>query len=187
MGTNDDAQGPVDVTGGGRPLERRPQVVEVGADDGHPAGLVRTPDRPCGLLDHPGEVVGMVVSRHFGPTGGGEPLRAVLAEGRQHGVAAPLRGTDHRLVDQLVDVVEHVQLVGVHATTHAGGGVDGEPTGEHRQRLEEPLAALVEQVVGPVDGRPQGAMTFGVRSTTRRQETEPLVETLGDLGRGHRP
>jgi hypothetical protein len=59
--------------------------------------------------------------------------------------------------------------------------VEREAAREHRQPIEDCPGGFVEEFVAPVIGRPQGLMALLTGASPAREESEPLVETVGDL------
>ena len=93
-------------------------------------------------------------------------------------------GDHERLVDELRDAVEHVERIDVVAADDRLGGVEGEPTREHPEAVEDRAFAFVEQVVAPVDRLAQRLVTFHRGAAPAGEQPEPLVETRRDLLRG---
>jgi len=87
----------------------------------------------------------------------------------------------HRLCDQPGQGIEDVP--GAHAVSHDGDDrLDSERCGEDAQEVEHDAFALGQQLIGPVDGGLEGAVSIG-SFTAPSEELEPFVEVLGDLGR----
>ena len=77
-------------------------------------------------------------------------------------------GDDERLVDELAEAVEHIEGLDPVAAATDFGGVEGEPTREDPEAVEELPFAWCEQVIGPVDGLAQGLVTFHRGARPRR-------------------
>ena len=91
-----------------------------------------------------------------------------------------------RLVDEVRQQVEHVDLV--IALVGADGGRCSEVEGpcEHREPVERVAFGLFEELIGPLDGRLERLVAaFGLPSVA--QEPEPVVESFGQLRERHRP
>ncbi len=108
-----------------------------------------------------------------------EPLAGELADRVEH--LEPLAGAHHeRAVHQRLQRVEHV-------AGHLLGGLQRPAAGEHRQVRERAPLALVQQVVAPLDRRPQRALALGRVARAAGQQVEPAAEALEDRRRGEQP
>ena len=65
-------------------------------------------------------------------------------------------------------------------------GVTVEAPGEDGQVNEEGLLCSVQEVVAPLHDPPEGAVSIAILSAPGREQGEPLIEAVFDLGRGHR-
>ena len=61
---------------------------------------------------------------------------------------------DHRLGGQVVEGVPHIPRRELVASRDVGGSIGVEALGEHAQAVEYDALALIEQRIGPLDGRP---------------------------------
>ena len=91
---------------------------------------------------------------------------------------------DEALVGERHEAVDHVdaQLGG-----RAGdrlSRLDVCPPGEHRRPVEEPPAAVIEQVVAPGDGAAQGLLPLGQVPSARGEDLELVLEPAEDRIRG---
>jgi hypothetical protein len=66
------------------------------------------------------------------------------------------------------------------------GSLERASASEDGQASEEPLLLVQEEVVAPLDRRPQRALALGRIAGATGQERQALVEALEHLGRGHR-
>lgn len=143
---------------------------------------------PGGELDH---VVAVQPPELGFLAGGFELLRGVLADRLQHAVSRLARdlgvGQDQRLVDQ---VAEHPQdVLGPQSAARADllGHVERPPAGEDRQPPQQDPLGLVEQLVAPVDRRPERLLPGRGRSVAHRQQPEPVLDPGVDLLHGQHP
>ena len=84
-----------------------------------------------------------------------------LAQSIQEAVTdrcAPDVGDHHRLVDKRREDVDDFERDDRRRTAHILGGGKREPTGTHRETLEEESFGVIEQLVRPAHGRQQGLM-----------------------------
>ena len=135
-------------------------------------------------------VVLAVAQRHLIRIGRfGETEPSVLAHALEQAVpgraVVALLGSDHRLVDEIRQHLDHVEVVERLEADHVAGGLQAEIAHEPTQATEPEPLLLVEQVVAPVDGGLQGLMPVACRPGVVHQQAEPLVEPLHDLGRRH--
>ena len=100
----------------------------------------------------------------------GEALERELPDRLEHAEPAARPTANKALLDKRFYLVER-------------GGADGlgrfevEAAGEDGQAGEQTLRLRVEQVVAPLDGGPQRALTLGRVMCASRQERQPLLET----------
>ena len=155
--------GPCDVAGGRRPLQGRPEVVPLGFEGVHPVGVAAALGLSARARCRGQVVVEVPVPQRGQLAGLGQAFLAVLAEGLQQPVAGAgtvTVGVDHRLVDkggqQVADVGRVDRVVGADRL----GAVQVEPAGEDRQAVEEGPLLPGEELMGPLDRRPQRLMSF---------------------------
>ena len=115
-----------------------------------------------------------------------EPRAGVLANGLQQMETLDLAlvGGHERLVDKRGEQFEHIEYVEVVVCGDRRHGLDREAAAEDRQLPEQLLFCLVEQAVGPFDGRLERSLTRHGSAGATRQETKALVEKAGDSFRG---
>ena len=107
-----------------------------------------------------------------------ESLDGVLADRLQHPEAL-LRIPEQALVD------ERLQHVEVRADDLLGL-LEGAAAAEDREPGEEGLLLIRQQVVRPLDRRPQGPLALGCVAGAAGQERQSALQTLEDLGRRER-
>jgi hypothetical protein len=73
--------------------------------------------------------------------------------------------------------IHHIQRTG---TCHLFGGVEGEAADEHPETGEQCLLRGGEQVVAPLQRRPQRPMPFHTAGRWGAQQVEPTAETIKD-------
>ena len=134
--------------------------------------------RGWSLLEQREVVVGVAAGERIGLAGLLQPFTRVLADRLQHPVAL-VREAEQALLD------ERLQRVEVGAADLLGG-LQRAAAGEDGERAEETLLLLREQVVAPVDRRPQRLLSrVGVPAAL--QQVEPLGEALEDLRAARAP
>ena len=168
-----------DVGAADRPLERRPQVRHLGPElrerrrlvggaeplvghgrNGRASQCARRVGRVALLVGRCGQALGCE-----GPQGVEHPIRVVA-------VGHDQRPVDHR--------GQQLQRVGREAMGgDAARGVVGEPPGEHTKPREVGALIVVEQLVAPLDRRPQRALP-GIPGRAGGEQREPIVEPLED-------
>ena len=129
------------------------------------------------LLEQREVVVGVTAGERIGLAGLVQPFARVLADRLEHPVAL-VREAEQALLDERLQRVEvgAADLLG--RLERAAAGEDGEARGRA-------LLLLGEQVVAPVDRRPQRLLArVGVAAAL--EEVEPLREALEDLPRRER-
>ena len=67
------------------------------------------------------------------------------------------------------------------AGAHGLGGGQVTAAGEHGQPLEDPLLVVEEQLVAPIDHRPQRLLTRERRARPAGEQAEPVVQTRGQV------
>ena len=107
----------------------------------------------------------------------GQPVQGVGPDGLQHLPAAALGPA---AVDQQALVGQPADQVGDHAAVHAGrddshGRVEVEAADERARPAEHGPLVAVEQVVAPVDDRPQRAVPL-VRAAAAGQQAQVVVQ-----------
>ena len=121
--------------------------------------------------------------------GVGEPFGGELADGLQQPVAQGRPGWlghDQALVHQRTEQVGDVEQLDVTEAADRFGGVQIEGLGEHRQAPQQQLLGAVEQRIGPVDGRLQGLLPRQRGAASPGEQTETLVEAVGEAGERQR-
>ena len=95
---------------------------------------------------------------------------------------------DQRPVDEVAQQVEHIvpvdPVVGRRSSfiaRHFLGRLQRPATAEDRQPAEQPALRLRQQVVAPVDRRPQRLLAGQGRAAAAGQQTKAVVQPLGDL------
>ena len=66
-------------------------------------------------------------------------------------------------------------------TAHRAGGVGREPAREHAESTQQHPFGVVEQLVRPLQRRPQSLVAVDRTAASRRQQPEPVVEACGDV------
>ncbi len=187
-----------DLLGAGRPAGRgpgrAPQVRVVEVQPGEPGTLVRSPQMRIGRLGD-GQVIPAVGVRDDGGlvlTGLGEAFRRELADRLQQPVAQGVPGwfgRDQALVHQRADQpgdVEHLDIV---QAADRLGRVEIEALRERRQPPQQRALRVVEQRIGPVDGRPQRLLARQGGPAPAGEQAEALVEAVEQAvqGQGAQP
>ncbi len=137
------------------PLERAASVVVLAVEQLEPLELLGAAEAQVGARQDARVVFG-VPALNGDPLGAFlEALERVLADGLQHAEARLAVGTvlpaQQALVQQRSEVVER-------GATDRLGGRGGAAADEDAQLGEEALLARLEQLVAPVNGRPQGLL-----------------------------
>ena len=183
------AQGGVGQTLPARPVEGRPQVLDLAVEALEPLLLVGTAQLRLGpghQRQAPGQVGvagGHVLARLQQPVASEVADRLQQAE---PGLPAGGLAGDQRAVDQPDEQVEDVAGMDIAAVDLAERPADllrrlqGEAAGEHRQPAQEDLVAGGEQVVAPRH-RPLEALVADVAGAgTEGEQSEAVVETGRD-------
>ena len=178
---------PVDGPGHGRP-----EVVELGGDRSGPQELVRSSEPRRCLFDEVGVEGSVSVPQSVVAPCVDEMLAAVLAHRLEQSVAG-LAGRSghvhHGLVDEAAEELQDIQLVGAGAGGDVRRGGEVEAPGEHRQGVEQALLVGGEELVRPVDRRPQRGLPRRQvgEATGRGEEAEPVAEAGEEIGRAQQP
>ena len=149
--------------GGAGPVEGSAEVGPELAEAGDSFDLGRADEQVVDVSDLLEAPLRVPLGNQVGGAGFRELLGSELAHGfQQPEEPAERTGHDgeHRLLDQVLQQVVDVDAVEVFAGGHAASALEVERAGEHRQPLEQRLLGGREQVVGPLDGRPKGPVTF---------------------------
>ena len=169
------------------PRHHRPEVVEVGEDAGPPHLMIVALHAGHRDLGELGEVLGVPAPPPVGVVGLVELLAREEPQGLEHGVAGggagPVFGHEHRLRHQARDRVDHPPRVEHVVADDRGGAVGVERAREHPEPVEDGAVVVVEQLVRPVDRRPQGLLALDATAALPGEEAEAFVEMTGDLGR----
>ena len=154
----------LDITTRRRPVDRRPDVVDLLVEQRGPRCLVAAVQPWSRGLDQAQTPRRVTVTSLDELTARREMLRCILGDGLEHVVAdaGPITvGGDQRLVDEPGHHVTDVARGwGDTAERCRGEGRDRlgrlqrESAREHREPLEDPAFVVVEQVVAPVDDTP---------------------------------
>ena len=115
-----------------------------------------------------------------------EPAERVLADRLQQAeprLAALVVRPDQRLRHQAREQVQHLVAGDPVAATDRLGRVERPAAGEHRQAAEQDPLPLVEQVVAPVDQRPERAVARQGGLAPAGQQPEAVVEPPDELPR----
>ena len=147
-----------------------------------PPGLAVAPQFPFRALGQSREVVDVGSRDPVGFAAVEQPLPAVLTDRLQQVVARAGVAVDHDqgAVDQPVNRVHHRCRVEVGAGDCAsrvdgpGATEDGEPAQQHALRL-------AQEVVAPVDGRPEGALPGFCGPRAAGQQGEAVLHAVGEL------
>ena len=173
-----------------RPGDRHAQIVEVVEQAVTPCDLVGTQQRRARILGEGRVVLGVASPPVVGRARLVELFPGVLAQRLEQVVAGravvrPLRD-DHRFRDEVRQRVEHVEALDAVAADDCRRRVAVERAGEHTEAVEDEALAFGEQLVGPVDRRPQRLMALDGAPPPAGEEPEALVEQRRDLRRAHR-
>ncbi len=89
---------------------------------------------------------------------------------------------DQRFLDEAAQQIEHVDsAMMLAARTHGFRRLQRPAAGEHREAAEQDPLLLGQQVVAPVDQRPQGLLARQRGPVAACQQTEAVRQALGDL------
>src|SRR3990170_3450527 len=109
------------------------------------------------------------------PALGGEALLRVLPDGREEPVprcAVPRPRDNERRLDQAGDKLVGARNVAVRADL--GDRVESKSSGEDGQRRQQLALVRLEQLVAPVDRRPERLVAWLGQPAPRAQEAEPV-------------
>src|SRR5436190_23573389 len=115
----------------------------------------------------------MATSDRLGLAGGVEPLDRELADGLQHPKAVAFAHANEALVDEGLERVD----VGI---AHVLGDLDGAAAAENSEPGKQPLLIVVEQVVRPLDRRPERLLA-GIHTPPALEQVESLGHALEKL------
>ena len=113
-----------------------------------------------------------------------ELLGGVVADGLQQAIAgAPGRlvALHEALGGQRGDVVDHVRDADRLAAAHCLGGIHVEAPGEHGAPSQRALLGRREEVVRPVDQRPERPLARQRGASAASEQPEALVESVSQL------
>ena len=119
----------------------------------------------------------------------GQPLGGVLADEVEHpeaGGACPAPHHQQRLIDQILDEVKDPPFGDGIPGAHRCGGFQVESPREDRQPGEHQTPGVGQELVAPVQRRPDGLMAR-IRPVTAEQQPELTIEAVGDLLGGEDP
>ncbi len=147
-------------------------------------------DRGRDPLDevHQEPQVGMARGLHL--PGLGQPLQRVLPDRAEQLKAGACRGVLHpqqRLVREPGQQLQQPPRTDVVPGRHPLGGRQRKAAREHSQPPEHRPLVRLQQVVTPVQGRPQGLMPGRCRAGSADQHPEHVLQPLGQLLRGQDP
>ncbi len=91
-----------------------------------------------------------------------------------------------RLRYQAVEEVVDLSGWEIHIRADRCRGFACKPSHEYCQASQQRLLAFSEQLVAPVDGRPQGLLAQGRGPRPHREQAERVVESSRNLSRRHR-
>jgi hypothetical protein len=164
------------------PRERGLDVVAFQCEPGEPARLAAAAELPFRLLGERGEVPDVRPRDRVPLAGLHQPPRGVLPDGLEQVVArAGVPVDDHQgpvhQPGQGVDGGRPLEpLAGDRADAVQGPGAP-----EDRQPPQQAAFGLGQQVVAPVDGRPEGALPRLGRPRAAGEQGEPVDHALGQL------
>ena len=90
------------------------------------------------------------------------------------------------LVDQGIEKPEHIGRLDVLSRTDGLYSFEIEPGGEHPKPVEDAALVVVEKVVAPHNGGPEGLVPFHPTPLRTGQQSEAFVETVTYLIQSHR-
>jgi hypothetical protein len=164
--------------------KRFPQVLDVGQETVHvllPVGPGHARRRPS----HLGGEEGCVPSPDpFGLTRFLEPPGAVLPDGLQKRVpGGPLHFLDlqERAVHQAGDLLQHLQRRLPLLAPHGRRAIEGESPTKDAESHEQNPGGFGEELVTPVDGRMERAMSRHDATALRGEKGKDVVEAVPDL------
>ena len=147
--------------------------------------MARGPHQRDRVAGHRRVVRSVRVASPGEPAAGGEAIPAVLAQRLQQSIAVLCRvGLDHRLVDQLPDQIERLELAD---PTNRGSGHDVEIAGKDGEAVEQLALLCDEKVIGPIDRALQRLLARHRGPPAARQQLEAFVEPGRDLFHRHHP
>ena len=132
----------------------------------------------------------MAAQRDIALAGLHQAASRVIAHGLEEPEASLGRtriGEDQRLLDETTKEVERIQEVDGIARTNGLGGFQRGASSKHGQPAQDGPLLLGQQVVAPVDRRPERLVAGDGCSASTGQQSEPVVETSGDLLDRERP
>ena len=156
------------------PVEARAEVVVIVLQPLQPGRLLGALQGRLGLFGEREEVIRVPATDLVGLARGLEALTGKLADRLQH-PEAPAGPPDEALVD------ERLQRVDVGADDLLGG-VEGAAACEDRQPREQLPLRLAQELVGPLDRRPERLLA-GIGVAAAFEQVEPLREAIADLRR----
>ena len=90
-------------------------------------------------------------------------------------------GEDEGFVDQQAELVEDLELLGAGSRCDPLGGIDVEAAHECAEPAKQDALGFGQQCVRPVHGGTQGLLAAQHVSGAAGQQSEPVVEAVGDL------
>ena len=169
---------------GNGPLERSPEIVLLLINRHQPGPLIVAHIGGRRARAQSGIVRGHGIADPLGVASFGELLTAVLRQRlqlRETQLIALRHGNDQRLVDESLDGVGDIRGIERLVGADSLGRRQIATAHEHRQPFEHALLVIEQQLVAPVDHRPQCLLARQRSARTTGEQAEPIVEPGGDL------
>ncbi len=112
---------------------------------------------------------------------GRQTFNRVFADRFQHQesrLARRFHPAEETLVAEGGEAVEHIDTKS--RTADLLGMLDRKPSHEHTEPCEQTPVVIVEELITPFDGAPEGALTLGEVAGASCQEAEPGTEPIPD-------
>ena len=159
-----------------------PQVLVLQFQAAQPLGLLRPGQLRFCLLRQRQEVVSIPFAHGVRVPGVDELFLGVLAYRIQQPVAVAVLVGDHqRFLDEGDQQIDHIVLGDRLPGADELHRAERPAAGEDRQPREQRLFRRIEQVVAPVDQRPQRLVPRQLGTAAGRQQAKALVEQTHDL------
>lgn len=153
-------------------------VVVLGIEHREPLQLLSAAQMRFGGLGQLGEIREVRAAGRIRITRLREPILGILLDRLQHSVAGAANHDQQRFVGECREQLEHLPRF---APTDLLGRRQTHPAGEHRKPAQRPLFGIGEQLPTPVHHRTQGAVLRDRGAAATGEQTEPIVEPLGEL------
>ena len=167
------------------PVQSGPEIVLLGFQTAHPERLLGAVEMRLSFLRQATKETGMLAAYRFLFPTLAQLLQSVLVHRFQQTVADLTRvlclDVHQRLVHQLREIVQHLPLF------QRLPGADRLRRGElpasrkERQPAQQHPLRLAQQLVTPLDRRPQGLLPRQRRPAAAGEQAKPIVQTLCDL------